>query len=34
MARLEVAGIARSIKGHIRVVEEQLKDHRGFERRA
>ena len=30
MARLEVADIARSIKGRIRVVEEQLKDHRAL----
>ena len=30
MARLEVSDIARSIKGRIREVEEQLKDHRAL----
>ena len=30
MAKLEVSDIARSIKGRIREVEEQLKDHRAL----
>jgi hypothetical protein len=30
MARLEVSDIARSIKGRIREVEEQLKDHKAL----
>lgn len=30
MAKLEVSDIARSIKGRIREVEEQLKDHKAL----